>query len=103
MTGSEGSTSGEPGTPRAKELLRVGKTEIYFLTAETEREVTAFRKGPRQFLREKGVDIGDSEPIILQEACRDPDPTSQESLNFLCARKTCNFAQEIQISIILIV
>jgi hypothetical protein len=44
----------------------------------------------REFLKQKGLQIGDSEPINIQILCRDPDSASR-TLNMVVIRKAFRF------------
>jgi hypothetical protein len=86
---------------RQSEAFRLGTAEVSPLKISSEGEVGDFRKDPRGFLRTKGIPIGESEPIILQEPCRDPN--NRELPNVLVVRKTCSLPGSPKISIVLVI
>lgn len=86
---------------RLPEAFRLGTAEVSPLKISSEREIGNFRKDPRGFLRTKGIPVGESEPIILQEPCRDPN--NRELPNVLVVRKTCTLPGGPKISVVLVI
>jgi hypothetical protein len=70
--------------------------EILLLTVDEKQRLT-FLTQTRQFLKERGLEIGDSEPINIQILCRDPHSTLRP-LQLIFIRKSCKFTDPIKIS-----
>lgn len=71
--------------------------EITLLTTDTDHQRSLLFNETRQFLREAGLEIGDSEPINLQLLCRHPNSSSNPT-NLVIIRKSCLFSEPMKIT-----
>jgi hypothetical protein len=78
----------------------VGNAEVVNVPINDESLVPDLRADTRAFLRTSGIDIGDSELLHVQEACRDPNarPT-----NLLLIRKQCTLAGRPRITMVFLI
>jgi len=81
---------------KAQEIFGDNMPEVILLSAGSEAKSLLFNQ-TRRFLREAGLNIGDSEPINLQLLCRYPNGES-EPLNLIVIRKSCRFAEPVKIT-----
>jgi len=92
--------SGEtaPATLTGSERFLFANAEVHFMSETTKRGVRAFRDGPRRFLQERGIEIGASEPISVQQLCRNGNGAA--GLNLIIVRKTCNLPGKPDVAIV---
>jgi hypothetical protein len=86
--------------PEALESFRLGTADVTALSFRSKRGSAAFHKNPRGFLQENGVDIGEAEPINVQQPCRDPN--GPEPSHVLVVRKTCSLKGKPKATIVLV-
>jgi hypothetical protein len=86
--------------PEAPEPFRLGTAEVTTLSFKSQRHGAAFHKNPRGFLQENGVDIGDAEPINVQQPCRDPNGAAPSHV--LVVRKTCSLKGNPKATIVIV-
>jgi hypothetical protein len=85
-----------------EQIFRDGRPEILLISTTTEEQKSMLFTGTRQFLRERGLKIEDSEPISVQLLCKDPNGNSG-ALNLLVIRKACKFASKMKISSVFVI
>ena len=86
--------------PEAVEPFRLGTADVKALSFTSKRHSASFHKNPRGFLQENGVDIGDAEPINVQQLCRDPN--GSEPSHVLVVRKTCSLKGNPKATLVLV-
>jgi hypothetical protein len=86
-----------PDTP---ETFRLGTAEITTVSLSSKRLASVFHKNPRGFLQERGVALGDAEPINVQQLCRDPNGTAPSHV--LVVRKTCSLKGNPKVALVLV-
>lgn len=84
------------GSKEVEKMFQGDRPEIMLLTADNEEQQSMLFIETRKFLRERGLQIGDSEPINLQILCRDPNHSKQR-LNMIVIRKACKFEAPVKI------
>ena len=86
------------------QVFRGNDPEVLFMTADNKKEETMLFTQTRQFLRQRGLKIGDSEPISLQVLCRDPNGNSKtKPLSFIFIRKSCSFAEALKVTSVFVI
>jgi hypothetical protein len=85
---------------KALEPFRLGTADVTALSLTSKRGSAAFHKNPRGFLQENGVDIGEAEPINVQQLCRDPN--GSEPSHVLVVRKTCSLKGNPKVALVLV-
>lgn len=88
-----------PEATLGQDHFAFGAAEVRFLQLKVQRDIRAFRAGPRRFLQERGVGIEDSEPINLQALCKCPDGTGE--VNLLVVRKQCGLPGKPRVAVVL--
>jgi hypothetical protein len=78
----------------------VGSAEVVAVPVDDQSLVPNLRADIRGFLRESGIQIGESELLHVQEVCRDPEAALT---NVLLVRKTCSLTGRPRISIVLLI
>jgi hypothetical protein len=85
--------------PQGLEPFRLGTADVTALSLTSKRGSAAFHKNPRGFRQENGVDIGDAEPINVQQLCRDP---SGSVSHVLVVRKTSSLKGNPKVALVLV-
>jgi len=78
------------------------RPEVLLMTADNEEEKSMLFTRTRQFLKKRGLQIGDAEPISLNSLCmRDVSPDLPTS--FVVIRKACKFDIPMKITSVFII
>jgi hypothetical protein len=85
-----------------QEIFGDNTPEIMLLSTDDDEAKSLLFRETRRFLREAGLNIGDSEPINLQLLCRRPEFPS-EPLNLIVIRKSCRFSEPLKITSLFVV
>jgi hypothetical protein len=96
VTGSDPAGHRRPRL-RDRETYSVGNAEVVAVPVDDQAALPDLRADTRGFLRKSGIDIGESEVLYVQEACRDP---SVALTNLLVIRKICTLNGGPKISIV---
>ena len=86
-----------------EQVFHGDRPEVRLMTADSEEEKSMLFSQTRQFLKQRGLQIGDSEPISLQVLCRDPHPNHHQPLSFIFIRKACSFAVPLKITSVFVI